>query len=107
MSENSDDILSQFQEFLTAKQEADKQSAADEDFDVEIWDEKGRGIKTKRSHAKTFLQSFGIDLDPEPQKDEGTDTDKSKSKTKPPAKTATSTASSGIARKYFIKPTGK
>src|ERR1700756_4220744 len=74
MADNDSDILTQFQEFLAAKQQKDAEDAQAEDFEVEIWDEKGRGVRTRRSHAKPFLQSLGIDVDAEP--DEGSTDDK-------------------------------
>lgn len=97
MSEN-EDLFKEFQEFLDAKRKAEKEEADAEDFEVEIFDEKGRGARTKRSHAKPFLQSLGIDLDPEPEEppadnDKQTGTPK-KSAPKPPAT---------ISKKYFGK----
>lgn len=99
-------ILGEFEEFLNAKREAEKESNAAADDDVEIWDEKGRGARVKRSVAKPFLQSLGIDVDP-PSNDGGDnsgDADKGNSAGKPkgkaPAKQATS---SSVARKYFVK----
>lgn len=99
-----EDILAQFQEFLTAKAEKEKADADSEDFDVEIWDKDGRGVRTKRSHARPFLQSLGIDLDPEPT-DPPKDGDKSKSKTPPKPVEPGSPVST--ARKYFTKQPGK
>lgn len=61
---NNDDLMAEFAEFLEAKRAQETEDKASEDFDVEIWDEKGRGVRTKRSHAKPFLQSLGIDVDP-------------------------------------------
>lgn len=108
----ADDILKEFADFLEAKKasEADEQSS--QDFEVEIWDEKGRGVRTRRSHAKPFLQSLGIDLDPEPEAgDNGSDnptSDAGKSKPKgsrqapnPPA------GSQSTVRKYFTKTPAK
>jgi hypothetical protein len=99
---SNDDILSQFQEFLAAKQQQEKADSESEDFDVEIWDKDGRGVRTKRSHAKPFLQSLGLDVDPEPSKESDDDKPDSKKKSAP-VRTATSTAATGTARKYFKK----
>lgn len=60
---NNDDLMGEFAEFLEAKRAKEKESAESEDFEVEIWDEKGRGVRTRRSHAKPFLNSLGIDVD--------------------------------------------
>lgn len=103
VADDQKDILEQFKEFLDAKAASEKEQADEYDFDVEIWDEKGRGVRTKRSHAKPFLQSLGIDLDPTP------DSSDDKSGGNSPAKTrqvpASSTArSAGVAKKYFTKP---
>ncbi len=96
-------ILAEFEEFLNAKKEAEKESADSEDYDVEIWDEKGRGARVRRSHAKPFLQSLGIDVDP-PSNDGGdnpSDADKDGSKAK--RKSAAKAPASSVARKYFVK----
>lgn len=100
---NNDELMSEFAQFLEQKRASEKKQAEEEDFDVEIWDEKGRGVRTKRSHAKPFLQSLGIDLDPEPQTGTADSGDKSKSTTKTPRKTPAKGAESTV-RKYF---TGK
>lgn len=109
MADKQDDILSQFAEFLDAKKQADQEKADSEDYDVEIWDEKGRGARVRRSHARPFLQSLGIDLDDD-SSNSGDDAGDDKSgKSKPAAKQSTGKQSSntqtgGIARKYFVKP---
>lgn len=97
-ADNNNELMAEFAEFLEAKRASEQESAEAEDFDVEIWDEKGRGVRTKRSHAKPFLQSLGIDLPPESGTDKTDDGDKSKnSKTSPrKAKPSESTV-----RKYF------
>lgn len=111
MADNNDDILSQFAEFMEAKKQSEAENAASEDYDVEIWDEKGRGARVKRSHAKPFLQSLGIDLDPDPEPDNSGGDGKANSGTKSTGKTnkssGNSAPTSGVARKYFVKPTGK
>jgi hypothetical protein len=93
------ELMAEFAEFLEAKRASEKESAEAEDFDVEIWDEKGRGVRTRRSHAKPFLNSLGIDVDvPADTTDKTDDGDKSKNsktntrKAKPPESTV---------RKYF------
>lgn len=103
MADNDSDILAQFQEFLDAKAAADKENSDAEDFDIEIWDEKGRGVRTKRSHAKPFLQSLGIDLDPESTSEPDTKGGKTSPKTQ---KTGTPTPPTSTVRKYFAKPQG-
>lgn len=104
-----ENLLAEFEEFLTAKREAEKNEQSAEDFEVEIWDEKGRGVRTKRSHAKPFLQSLGLDADPEPDKDSG-DTDKSSGtpdKSKSRQTRNTPTGSNSTVRKYFTKAAAK
>lgn len=100
MADNSDDLMAQFQEFLNAKAEKEKEDAANDDYDVEIWDETGKGARVKRSHAKPFLQTLGIDLDKpkEPTEDDKGD------KPKPKGKTA---QSQSVARKYFTNQAKK
>lgn len=105
MADNNDDILSQFQEFLAAKQQQEAENAAAEDHEIEVWTSDGRGAKARRSaFKKSVLEELGIGADPEPTEDESGDGTKPKAKAKTPAKTATSAASSGVARKYFMKP---
>ena len=108
MAENNGDILAQFQEFLEAKAASEKENAESEDYEVEIWNEKGQGARVKRSHAKPFLQSLGIDLDPEPTEPNNSGDGKANTGTKPAAKTnkssGNSAPASGVARKYFVKP---
>jgi hypothetical protein len=103
------DILAQFAEFLKQKEANDKETAEAEDFDIEFWDEKGRGVRTKRSHAKPFLQQFGIDLDPKPEggdsgdpKDGGTKTG-SKGSGSAKGSGSNATGSQSTVRKYFVK----
>jgi hypothetical protein len=100
MADSQTDLMAEFQEFLTAKAEKEKEAAAADDYEVEVWDEKGRGARVKRSHAKPFLQSLGIDLDPEDPPEAG-DGD---SKSKPKGKTS---QSQNVARKYFVNPAKK
>jgi hypothetical protein len=103
MADKQDDILSQFAEFLEAKNKADQEQADSEDYEVEIWNEKGQGARIKRSHAKPFLQTLGIDIDPKPNGDTtGDDADKPKPKRKSTGNSASNTT--GVARKYFTKP---
>lgn len=108
MADDNADLFAEFQEFLTAKRQAEKDEQSAEDFEVEIWDKEGNGVRTRRSHAKPFLQSLGIDLDKDPESDKG---DGTKSDGKPnPKGTSQSTGSGGNAtgtkstvRKYFVK----
>lgn len=92
---NDSGLMAEFEEFLKAKQAKQKEESDADDFDVEIWDEKGRGVRTKRSHAKPFLQTLGIDVDEEEKKDDG---DGKKQGTK---RTATPPKSESITKKYF------
>jgi len=107
-------ILAEFQEFLTQREAANAQAAADADDEVEIWNEKGQGARVRRSVAKPFLQSLGIDLDP-PASDDGSDSGSGdgdgKGQSKGPGKGRSAppkqSATSSVARKYFVKATGK
>ncbi len=112
MADNDGGILAEFEEFLNAKKAQEQESANADDYEVEVWDEKGRGARVRRSHAKPFLQSLGIDLDAEPpgeggseSGDNGSDKSKSKSSRNATGRQSTSVASGGAARKYFVKPT--
>jgi hypothetical protein len=107
VAEKDDSILGEFAEFLEAKKASEAEQATSEDYEVEVWDKEGRGARIKRSHAKPFLQSLGIDLDPEPPNDGGGEGDgKSAGKTPPKGRTnspsATSTGAT-VTRKYFGK----
>lgn len=98
MADDDSALMREFEEFLKAKQEKEKADQDAEDFDVEIWDKDGRGVRTKRSHAKPFLQTLGIDIDPpadDKDKDKDGDKDK-KPKPRPPAPQS-------ITAKYFTK----
>lgn len=101
MAENQDDIFEQFKEFLQAKRQEDADASASDDYEVEVFDEKGRGARLRRSHAKPFLNSLGIDLDPETE-EEG------EGETKGPKRPVTPKQSKGparesVTRKYFVK----
>lgn len=101
MADDNSGLMAEFEEFLKAKQEKEASESADEDFEIEIFDKEGNGVRTRRSHAKPFLQRMGIDVDPEPPAgDEQTD---GKKKPAPKGKQAQSQAASGVARKYFVK----
>lgn len=111
MADDNSGLMAEFEEFLNAKREKEAQNAQDEDYDVEVWDEKGRGARVRRSHAKPFLQSLGIDLDPESDGDSG-DNDGGNSggnssggNRRSTGKQSSSNASGGVARKYFVKQT--
>lgn len=106
MADETSDLMKDFEAFLAARKENEDAEKAAEDFEVEIWDEKGRGVRTRRSHAKPFLQSLGIDTDEPSSSDEGNsgDNDAGKDKSKgsgqrknPP------TGSTSTVRKYFTK----
>jgi hypothetical protein len=101
-TDNNDELMSEFAEFLEAKRAKEKETADAEDFDVEIWDEKGRGVRTRRSHAKPFLNSLGTDVDP--PADGGTNDGGDQTKTKKTTTRKAAPAQSNTVRKYF---TGK
>jgi hypothetical protein len=102
-SDETEDLFEEFKDFLTQKRASIAEAAEADDEEVEIWDEKGRGARVRRSRAKPFLQSFGIDLDPKTgdgNADGNPDSDKGGSKGKPTAKPA----QASTVRKYFAKP---
>lgn len=98
MADDNSGLMAEFEEFLAAKKEKETSDAAEEDFEVELFDKEGNGVRTRRSHAKPFLQRLGIDVDPEPEPEP--DADKGK-KAPPKGKTTKSQPASGVARKYF------
>jgi hypothetical protein len=111
MADDNSGLMAEFEEFLNAKREKEQSEADSEDYDVEIWDEKGRGARVRRSHAKPFLQSLGIDIDPKPDGkdgDKGKDDkggDSSKSNRTSTGRQSSSNAAGGSTgvRKYFTK----
>jgi hypothetical protein len=113
VADKDEDLMAEFQEFLTQKRASEQESAEKEDYDVEIWDEKGRGARVRRSHAKPFLQTLGIDIDAESDGDDGDKGgddkggDSPKSGRKSSGSKSSSNAAGGVARKYFTKSTGK
>jgi hypothetical protein len=114
MADDNSGLMAEFEEFLNAKREKEAQNQADEDYDVEIWDEKGRGARVRRSHAKPFLQSLGIDVDSESSGDDN-DNDGGNSGgnssgggRRSTGKQSSNAQTGGVARKYFVKqPKGK
>ena len=105
-NENAKGLFEQFTEFMEAKAASEAENAQADD-EVEIWDKDGRGARVKRSMAKPFLQSLGIDLDPTTDKDDD-DKGDGKSKSRPTGKTQQSAGvASGVAKRYFSKPSGK
>lgn len=104
-----ENLLAEFEEFLTAKRESEKNEQQAEDFEVEIWDEKGRGVRTKRSHAKPFLQSLGIDIDPDVETNEGNSGESKEkgNKSKPRSAGNSPAGSASTVRKYFTKSPAK
>jgi hypothetical protein len=102
MADGDSDLMAEFQEFLTAKKERESAEAADEDYEVEVWNEKGQGARLRRSHAKPFLQSLGIDVDApsgdagDPPATDGGNAPKSGRQSKPPVN-----STSNSVRKYF------
>lgn len=108
MADTNEDLFAEFQEFLTAKRQAEKDEQQAEDFEVEIWDKDGRGVRTRRSHAKPFLQSLGIDVDNDPESDKGEGTE-SDGKSNPKGgkrstgKQSNASGTQSVTRKYFTK----
>jgi hypothetical protein len=112
MADDNASLMAEFEEFLNQKRQAEKDEQSSEDFDVEIWDEKGRGVRTKRSHAKPFLQSLGIDVDTDPESDQGNDPESdgksnTKGNNKPTGSGKNPTGSQSTVRKYFTSQVKK
>lgn len=104
MPEMDEGLFKEFMDFIAAKNADEANSRADEE-EVEIWDKEGRGARVKRSAAKPFLQSLGIDLDPVVESDEDKGKEKDKGKSRPAGRTAGNAATTGqsTVRKYFSK----
>jgi hypothetical protein len=100
-------LFEQFEEFLNAKMKADNDASLEDDEEIEIWDEKGRGARVRRSRAKPFLQTLGIDLDP-PESENGPDNpggNAGNDDKKGPRRTASpagKSRSDSVTRKYFM-----
>ena len=108
MADENADLFAEFQEFLTQKRQAEKDEQSAEDFEVEIWDKDGRGVRTRRSHAKPFLQSLGIDVDSNPESDTGSDPESGgkpnpKGTSKPTGSNRNAAGPNSSVRKYFTK----
>lgn len=109
MADDNSGLMAEFEEFLNAKREKEAAENSDEDYDVEVWDEKGRGARVRRSHAKPFLQTLGIDVDPEPNGDDGDNGgdgkggNSSKSSRQSTGRQSANAQTGGVARKYFTK----
>lgn len=90
--------MAQFEEFLKEKNAKEQAEKDEEDFEIEIGDKDGNFVRTRRSHAKPFLQRMGLDLDPEStdgsDKNDGGDKNKG---TRKPRQTAAPTT----VKKYF------
>lgn len=101
MADDNSNLMAEFEEFLNAKRDKESSEAADEDYDVEIWDEKGRGARVRRSHAKPFLQSLGIDVDA-PSGDTNNSSDNAGGdKTPKSSRKSTPPANNSSVRRYF------
>ena len=62
-------------------------------------------MRVKRSAAKPFLQSLGIDLDPVVETEDDKDKGKDKGKARPTGRTSqTAAGQTSTVRKYFSKP---
>lgn len=113
MPDNEPGILEEFAEFMKAKEEAAKNASAEDDYEVEVWNEKGQGARLRRSHAKPFLQSLGIDVDPPAEGDDkgdkgdGGTAPKSSSNRRSTGKTPNAASAPNVARRYFTKTPGK
>lgn len=107
-SGNNDELMSEFAEFLETKRANEAKQKEEEDFDIEIWGPDGSGVRTKRSHAKPFLNKLGLDLD-DPKSGSGNESgDETKNTKSNPRKTSTkSTGPESTVRKYFTGGTAK
>ena len=104
MPEMDEGLFKAVKEFVSAKNQSEADAKADEE-EVEIWDKEGRGARVKRSAAKPFLQSLGIDLDPVVETEDDKDKGKDKGKARPTGRTAqTAATGQSTVRKYFSKP---
>jgi hypothetical protein len=104
MADMDEGMLAEFAEFLEAKRAASAPTEPEDE--VEIWNEKGQGARVRRSVAKPFLQSLGIDLDPPAGDTDNTGTQSDNDGTKGKKSTgrqATAPATGSVARKYFVK----
>ena len=102
MADGDSELFKDFEEFLKAREAKKKEESDSEDFDVEIWDEKGRGVRTRRSHALPFLNQLGLDLPAEPDKTKDNDgDDKSKSRSNSSSNKPSNTPAPGVAKRYF------
>jgi hypothetical protein len=109
MPDNEPSILDEFAAFLEAREKANAEQTQADDYEVEVWNEKGQGARLRRSHAKPFLQSLGIDVDEPAEGDTG---DKGDGGTKTPPKgnrqskgpASNAAGSQSTVRKYFTKP---
>lgn len=110
MADDNSGLMAEFEEFLNAKRERESQSQNEEDYEIEIWDESGKGARVRRSHAKPFLQSLGIDIDPVSDGAGGAGNGDAKGGNSPKsgrratAKQSADAPAGGVARKYFAKP---
>lgn len=112
MADEQSDLFKEFEEFITAKRQAEKDEQSAEDFEVEIWNKDGAGVRTRRSHAKPFLQTLGIDIDPPADNDKGDGSesggkDNTKGTGKPTGKTSNANGPQSTVRKYFTKTPAK
>lgn len=57
---------------LEALQAKESEPDADDDFDIEIWDENGAGAKVPYSKGRKWLARFGIDVEEPSSEDAGT-----------------------------------
>jgi hypothetical protein len=108
--ENEPTILDEFAQFLQAREESQRNASAEDDYEVEVWNEKGQGARLRRSHAKPFLQSLGIDVDPDPDPESNSgDKGDGGTKAKPTSNRqskgtgSNATGTQSVARKYFVK----
>lgn len=107
MADDNSGLMKEFEEFLSAKRQKEQEEADSEDYEIEVWDKDGRGARIRRSHAKPFLQSLGIDLDPDTSGENddkgngGKGGDSGKRDGKPASGKRPDAAPGGTARKYF------
>ena len=90
--------------------EADSMGDEDNDYEVEIWNEKGEGARVPHAQGRNWLAAKFPELFP-PETDPGTEEGETDPKGKPgktPAKAPPGASRSNAATKYFGKrPAGK
>ena len=105
---DSEDILKEFADFMTAKKESESEDNSAEE-EVEIWSKDGTGARVKKRDAMPFLKSLGLFPD-DPASGDGDNSggDKDDSKGNPKAnKPKPGPTRDNAARRYFAKNAAK